>query len=104
MKGGSEMSLAKKLTELSPPSVGLPCGVDKTLKVLNEEDRKALEAIMDSPVVRGGVSNRQIHEILLAEGYDVAFASVRVHRSKQCRCFVGRDSELRKAIRQKAEV
>ena len=98
------MSLAKKLTELAPPSVGLPCGVDKTLKILNDEDRKALEAIMDSPVIRGGVSNRQIHEILLAEGYDVAFASVRVHRSKQCRCFVGRDSELRKAIRQKAEI
>lgn len=97
------MSLAKKLTELAPPPVGLPCGVEKTLKVLNDEDRKALEAIMNSPVMRGGISNRQIHEILLAEGYDVAFASVRLHRSKQCRCFVGKESELRKAIRQKAK-
>ncbi len=104
MRGGLQMSLAKKLTELAPPAVGLPCGVGKTLKILNDEDRQALEAVMNAPVIRGGVSNRQIHEILLAEGYDIAFASVRVHRSKQCRCFVGKDSELRKAIRQKAKV
>ena len=97
------MSLAKKMTELAPSAVGLPCGVEKTLRVLNEEDKKALEAIMNSPVIRGGISNRQIHEILLAEGYDVAFASVRLHRSKQCRCFVGKESDLRKAIREKAK-
>lgn len=97
------MSLAKKLTELAPPAVGLPCGVAKVLGVLQGDDKKALETIMDSPVMRGGISNRQIHEILLTEGYDVAFASVRLHRSKQCRCFVGKESELRKANRQKAK-
>lgn len=97
------MSLAKKLTELAPPLAGLPCGIEKTLKVLNDEDRKALEVIMNSPVIRGGISNRQIHEILLGEGFDVAFSSIRLHRGKQCRCFVGKESELRKAIRQKAK-
>lgn len=95
------MGLAKKLTELAPPAVGLPCGVAKVLGILVGDDKKALETIMDSPVMRGGISNRQIHEILLTEGYDVAFASVRLHRSKQCRCFVGKESELRKANRQR---
>ena len=96
------MSLAKKLTELSPPAAGLPCGISKILSVLEGEDKKALEAIMGSPALRGGISNRQIHEILLNEGYDIAFASVRLHRSKQCRCFVGKDSEVRKMNRKKA--
>lgn len=49
-----------------------------------------------------GVSNRQIHEILIDEGHDIAFASIRLHRSKQCRCYIGKDSERRRQIRSTA--
>lgn len=83
------MSLAEKLKQTSPPQFGLPCGVAKTLEAMNDEDREVLQAALDA---RGRVSHRQLHEILLSEGYEVSFSSVSLHRRKQCRCFTGRSS------------
>lgn len=56
-----------------------------------EKDVKALEAVLavDTSNSRR-ISNRQIHDVLLSEGYDIAYASVALHRRKQCRCFVGK--------------
>jgi len=93
------MSLAESLSKISPSQQGLPCGVRKILDNLkNEEDKKALENIMNLPSYPRGISNRQIQEVLLTEGYDVAFASVRLHRSKQCRCYTGKYSEKRRNL------
>lgn len=83
---------------MDPTVPGLPCGVKKVLQQLEGADRDALQNIMDMRSYPIGVSNRQIHAILLDEGYDIAFASIRLHRSKQCRCYVGKYSEKRMLI------
>jgi hypothetical protein len=82
------MGLAEKLSLTERPEPGLPCGMSKLLEAITGEDREALLAVLES---RGRISNRQIHEILLSEGHDVAFSSVSLHRRKQCRCFTGKN-------------
>ena len=94
------MSLADKLSTLAPSAPGLQCGIDKILRKSEEKDRDALISVMSTPAIKGSISNVQIHKLLISEGYDIAFASIRLHRSKRCRCFIGRDSELRKALRE----
>lgn len=95
------MSLSDKLkTHRSEP--GLPCGVGKLLKELNGDDREALEAVFSERSKPGTISNVQIHEILLGEGHDIAFASISMHRRKQCRCFVGKFSQMRQEIAKKS--
>lgn len=94
------MGLADKLGEINPIFPGLPCGISKILNSLgNEEDKTALQTIMETRSYPIGVSNRQIHDALLSEGYDIAFASIRLHRSKQCRCYIGKDSVKRQEVR-----
>ena len=89
------MSLAEKLKSATRSEPGLPCGVGRLLHELTGEDKEALEIIFSSRSRSGTISNRQIHEILLSEGHDIAFASVRVHRLQQCRCYVGKNSARR---------
>jgi uncharacterized protein YggU (UPF0235/DUF167 family) len=89
------MTLAEKINQLAPSVAGLPCGVSKVLSKLDEEDKKALEIVMLTPPTKGQISNRQIHQLLIAEGYDVAFSSIRLHRGKQCRCYTGKEGVLR---------
>ena len=96
------MSLAKKLSELAPTSPGLPCGVARILEKLTGDDKVALETIASTHYQTGGVSNRQLHEALLSEGFDIAFSSIRLHRTKVCRCYVGKNSEKRMGAKQKA--
>jgi hypothetical protein len=81
------MSLADKLAATSRSSTGLPCGIGKLLSELIGDDKEALEAVFSQRSVSGTISNRQIFEILLGEGHDVAFASISMHRRQQCRCF-----------------
>lgn len=81
------MSLAEKLRTAARSEPGLPCGVGKLLKELQGEDREALEIIFSTRSVSGTISNRQVHKILLEEGHEIAFASISLHRRKQCRCF-----------------
>lgn len=78
------------LTEKRPQGPGLPCGVGKIIESVGEDDKKALEFVFASPSSAGGITNVQIHKILLEEGHVVAFASVRMHRAKRCRCYVGK--------------
>lgn len=85
------MSLADKLNNATRSQPGLPCGVGKLLKELKGEDKEALELIFSTRSVSGTVSNRQVHKILLEEGYEIAFASISLHRRKQCRCYTSRD-------------
>ena len=92
------MSLADKLKEATRTEPGLPCGVGRLLQQLTGEDKEALEIIFSSRSRSGTISNRQVHEILISEGHDVAFASVRVHRLQQCRCYVGKNGSKRKEL------
>jgi hypothetical protein len=87
------MSLSDRLSKIAPSESGLPCGVSKILKEMPEKDVKALEAVLavDTSDSRR-ISNRQIHDVLLSEGYDIAYASIALHRRKQCRCFVGKST------------
>ena len=90
------MSLAEKLKTATRSEPGLPCGVGKLLQKLEGEDKEALEIIFSSRSRSGTISNRQVHDILISEGHDVAFASVRLHRLQQCRCYTGKNSPLRR--------
>lgn len=90
------MSLADKLKEATRTGPGLPCGVAVLLDTIKGEDREALELIFSSKSVRGNIPNTKIHSILVSEGYDIAFASIRLHRGQRCRCFVGANGLLRK--------
>jgi len=89
------MSLAEKINLLKPSAPGLPCGISKILESLKEDDKTALELVMETKAEKGSISNRQIHELLLSEGYDIAFASVRLHRRRVCRCYIGTNGKLR---------
>lgn len=93
------MSLAEKLKEAKRSEPGLPCGVAKVLNELRGEDREALELVFSTRSKSGTISNRQVHEILLSEGYDIAFASISLHRRQQCRCFTGKNGVARQESR-----
>jgi hypothetical protein len=78
------------LNEKRPQGPGLPCGVSKIMESVSEDDRKALEFVFEAPSSAGGITNVQIHKILMEEGHVIAFASIRMHRAKRCRCYVGK--------------
>ncbi len=90
------MSLAEKLKEATRTGPGLPCGVSVILESLKGEDKEALELIFSTKSVRGTIPNTKLHKILISEGYDIAFASIRHHRAQACRCYTGGDGSMRK--------
>lgn len=92
LTGGVCMSLVERLTNAKPKESGLPCGVSKVLEEMNEEEQNALVDVMFAQPRR--ISNAQLQEILLDEGYDVSNASIKLHRRKQCRCFVGKSVRM----------
>lgn len=92
------MSLLEKLNEatrMGSIGPGLPCGVSLLLNSLEGEEKKALELIFSTPAGKNTVPNTKLHQILISEGHNIAFASIRHHRSKQCRCFTGAKGLLR---------
>jgi len=97
------MSLSEKLKTATRSEPGLPCGVSKLLATVNDEDREALEIIFSTKAGNGSVSNLKIHEIISSEGHNIAFASVRLHRSRACRCFIGKTNQLKKHLNDKLE-
>jgi len=92
------MGLADKLNSIKRTEPGLPCGVARVLAAVEGEDKEALELVFQTRSEAGTISNRQIHEILLSEGYDISHSSIALHRRKQCRCFVGKNSQIRQEI------
>lgn len=92
------MSLADKLKNAQRSETGLPCGVAKLLSEVQGEDKEALELVFQSRSVSGTISNRQIHDILLGEGHDISYSSIALHRRQQCRCFVGKNSQIRQEL------
>lgn len=95
------MSLADKLKTTPRSETGLPCGVSRLLQDLSGDDKEALEVVLSERSTAGKISNRQIHQILLSEGHDVAFASIATHRRQQCRCFTGKNSVIRQGMSKK---
>lgn len=89
------MSLADKLREATRSSPGLPCGVAKIMATVSVEDREALEIVFATKSIRGTISNVQLHNLLISEGHDIAFASIRLHRGNRCRCYTGQEARLR---------
>ena len=89
------MSLAERLSEMKPKDPGLPCGIARISKDLSDEDRASLEAVMFAE--NRIISNAQLHELLIDEGYDVSYSSISLHRRRQCRCFKGRKERLKAA-------
>lgn len=87
--------LAEKVSELSAPQFGLPCGVSKVMKKMDKDDKSTLELILfpQSEKVKR-FSNRQIYELLLSENHDVAQSSIALHRRRQCRCFTGINARI----------
>lgn len=90
---------AKKLETLGSYEPGLPCSVGKLLESMEKEDREALEIVLKARALPRKISNKQVHEFLVSEGFEVAFSSVRNHRTEQCRCFIGTTSPLRTKYR-----
>jgi hypothetical protein len=86
------MSLVERLAKAKPKESGLPCGVSKVLGEMSKEDNEALQEVLF--VQPRTISNSQLQEILLEEGYDISRTSINLHRRKQCRCFVGRSSRM----------
>lgn len=88
------MSLADKLKEATRSTPGLPCGVAKVMASVSKEDKEALDIVFSTKSIRGTISNVQLHELLLGEGHDIAFASIRLHRGQRCRCYIGKEARL----------
>jgi hypothetical protein len=88
------VSLADKLKEATRSAPGLPCGISKLMATVSKEDREALEIVFSTKSIRGTISNVQLHELLLEEGHDIAFASIRLHRGQRCRCYVGQEARM----------
>jgi hypothetical protein len=86
------MSLAERLSQAKPKKSGLPCGVTRIMSEMQSDDQLALEEILyQEPRI---VSNVQLQQILVDEGYDISYSSIAQHRRKQCRCFTGRDTRI----------
>ena len=87
--------LAEKVSELSAPQFGLPCGVSKVMTKMDKDDKSTLELILfpQSEKVKR-FSNRQIYELLISENHDVAQSSIALHRRRQCRCFTGINARI----------
>ena len=95
------VSLAEKLKEATRTGPGLPCGVAVLLESLQGEDKEALDLIFSTKSVRGTIPNTKIHKILISEGHDIAFASIRLHRGQRCRCYIGQEARLSGEVKAK---
>ena len=97
------MSLSEKLKTATKNEPGLPCGIAKLMSVVSDEDRKALEIIFSTKAGNGSISNIKVHEIIVSEGHNIAFASVRLHRAKVCRCYIGKVNQIKKYVNEELE-
>jgi hypothetical protein len=95
------VSLADRLKQATRATPGLPCGVAKLMASVSQEDREALEIVFSTKSISGTVSNVQLHRLLIEEGYDTSFSSIRLHRGQICRCYTGK--EARDSNRMKAQ-
>lgn len=83
------MGLAEKFKTLQPSIYGLPCGVDRMLQSMNQEDKDVLNSVLfpEPLLTTPRVSNSKIHQLLTEEGYEISLSTIAHHRRRQCRCF-----------------
>jgi hypothetical protein len=84
------MSLAKKLSQPSGSTVGLPCRIGTLLKgtQLNKEDKEKLAEVIETPYgTPGRYTNAAITKALREEGIEVGESAIAKHRRGECRCF-----------------
>jgi hypothetical protein len=90
------MSLSQRLDEMKPKETGLPCGVSRAISQMSDEDKLSFEkAMFSAPRM---LSNAQLQEALVSEGFDISYSSISLHRRRQCRCFIGRTSRMTTSI------
>ena len=83
------MSLSDQIKTESNKVINKRCKIGLLLLDLSEEDRDSLvEAFDKTPHSAGGLTNVQIHKILISEGFEVALSTVDRHRNKYCGCFM----------------
>jgi hypothetical protein len=63
----------------------------------------SLEIIFSTKAGNGSISNIKVHEIIVSEGHNIAFASVRLHRAKVCRCYIGKVNQIKKYVNEELE-
>jgi hypothetical protein len=86
------MSLSQRLDDMKPKETGLPCGVARATSEMSDKDRASFESHLSS--IPRVLSNAQLQEALISEGYDVSYSSISLHRRRQCRCYVGRTTRM----------
>lgn len=86
------MSLSDRLESMQPKETGLPCGVGRVLKDMDDKSKQTLEVFMFAEPRT--LSNTQLQQALIEEGYDVSYSSISLHRRKHCRCFIGRTTRM----------
>lgn len=93
---GIRMSLSERLDDMKPKETGLPCGVSRAISEMTDSDRASFESAMFT--LPRLLSNAQLQEALVSEGYDVSYSSISLHRRKQCRCYIGRTTRMASAV------
>jgi hypothetical protein len=92
------VSLATRVNEVTEPINGYPCSVAALIGAVTArggaDELAVLQRILYgkpglTEPTRGhrGLTERQVYEIVTAEGYDVAQTQINVHRGRKCRCY-----------------
>jgi hypothetical protein len=82
------MSLSDQLKTESTKSITKLCKIGLLLLELSEEDKKSLNDAFETPRhLSNGLTNVQIHKILVSEGYPLGLSAVDRHRNKNCGCY-----------------
>lgn len=89
------MSLAERIADRPEAVNGYPCSVAGLIAQADERGELGdLQKMMygragltEPSSAYRGMTERQIFEIVTAEGYDVAKNQINEHRGKRCRCY-----------------
>ena len=76
------MALADRITAAPKRAHGLPCSVGDLLDRLPDDERAALQHMLDN-----GWSQNEIYDAVTAEGHEVGRQTINRHRSRSCRCY-----------------
>ena len=77
------MALKDRITQTAPKRAhGLPCSVGDLLDRLPDDERAALQHMLDN-----GWSQNEIYDAVTAEGHEVGRQTINRHRSRACRCY-----------------
>lgn len=88
------MSLAARAQQRPETIHGTPCSVGRLIDELDADELAAFQLMMYGRAgltepTRGyrGWTEREVHETVTDEGYEVARSQINEHRGKRCRCY-----------------